>query len=304
MYKRLKFAVNDRVIVTKTPSEFGKFGWGIGPPIGAKGTVTGLNGTDIIVRFDPPYTGHNSGWDTRRFGFLLQEGAMKERKRRRKNDFYPTPKELTQALVHHSGWKSEHKLAFYEPCNGDGAISNILSTLGTITTADIDLIKDPMYILDARKEWPHYGNECYDWVVTNPPFNCAYEIVSNLLNHRDNILKGFALLLRLSFLEPTNERADFLRYCPPSDIIVLPRASFTGDGKTDSVTCAWMVWDWENMKYGKQTIRVYTKKDLKLLSEGKPLPSFTHGELKYGQLDKGQVRKEYNYSRDRDNPLP
>jgi hypothetical protein len=30
---------------------------------------------------------------------------------------------------------------------------------------------------------------------------------------------------------------------PPTKLIVLPRISFTGDGKTDSVTCAWYVWE-------------------------------------------------------------
>jgi hypothetical protein len=51
------------------------------------------------------------------------------------------------------------------------------------------------------------------------------------------------MLLRLSFLEPTRERGPWLAANPPDLVIVLPRISFTGDGKTDSVTCAWMIWD-------------------------------------------------------------
>ena len=51
-----------------------------------------------------------------------------------------------------------------------------------------------------------------------------------------------AFLLRLSFLEPTLTRREFLRANPPKRVIVLPRISFTGDGRTDSVTCAWLIW--------------------------------------------------------------
>jgi hypothetical protein len=50
------------------------------------------------------------------------------------------------------------------------------------------------------------------------------------------------MLLRLSYLEPTEDRGAWLNSHPPTDLIVLPRISFTGNGKTDSVTCAWIVW--------------------------------------------------------------
>lgn len=63
------------------------------------------------------------------------------------------------------------------------------------------------------------------------------------------------MLLRVSFLEPCNDRAEFLAAHPPR-LFVLPRISFTGDGKTDNVTCAWYVWDKE--AFGGH-VKVYTK---------------------------------------------
>ena len=39
------------------------------------------------------------------------------------------------------------------------------------------------------------------------------------------------------------DRGAWLNEHPPTTLIVLPRISFTGNGKTDSVTCAWMVWE-------------------------------------------------------------
>ena len=53
---------------------------------------------------------------------------------------------------------------------------------------------------------------------------------------------GVAFLLRLSFVEPTNERGDWLEKNPPTGRITLPRYSFTGDGRSDSVTAEWMIW--------------------------------------------------------------
>lgn len=65
---------------------------------------------------------------------------------------------------------------------------------------------------------------------------------------------GLALLLRLSWLEPTEARADFLRQYPPARVHVLPRHDFKGRGSTDSVTSAWMVWDENEARRGGVTV--------------------------------------------------
>jgi hypothetical protein len=78
------------------------------------------------------------------------------------------------------------------------------------------------------------------WTVTNPPFNKAIEILQYAFKYSTH---GVAFFMRLSFLEPTKDRTPFLLAHPPTQIIVMPRVSFTGDGKTDSVTCAWFIWE-------------------------------------------------------------
>ena len=58
--------------------------------------------------------------------------------------------------------------------------------------------------------------------------------------------RGLIILDRLTFLEPTRSRSEFLLEKPLSNLIVLnPRPVFRADqGKTkDSVTSAWMVYD-------------------------------------------------------------
>lgn len=167
---------------------------------------------------------------------------------RRKNDFYPTPEWATRELLNQVTVRGN----VFECCAGDGAIAKALAGERTfVYTGDIDPQWSPMVWGDAleRQYWREAEtrvNSDYsdvqpgmDWVVTNPPFNAAAQIVPIAFNHAN---KGIAMLLRLSFLEPVEDRGAWLNQHPPTDLIVLPRISFTGNGKTDSVTCAWMVW--------------------------------------------------------------
>lgn len=155
---------------------------------------------------------------------------------RRENDFYPTPEWATNDLLNRGipigGW-------ILECCAGDLAIANPLKRAGQVLTNDIDPNMPVMFHRDCVMENWDYGAKI-DWVVTNPPFNLAAEIVPLAYQAAS---EGMAMLLRLSYLEPVKNRGEWLNKHPPTTLIVLPRISFTGNGKTDSVTCAWMIWD-------------------------------------------------------------
>lgn len=167
---------------------------------------------------------------------------------RRKLDFYETGSAQVQALLDRVLLGSH----ILEPCVGNGVISLPLERAGLkVRTADIDPERPAQTHGDARSLQAHVFTHLgparvvfREDVVTNPPFNVALPIVQNFVEQGCRC----AFLLRLSFLEPTAGtrrhpgRAAFLSRHPPSGIIVLPRYSFTGDGKTDSVTCAWMLW--------------------------------------------------------------
>ena len=255
----------------KTQAEAGALATVMDPPYEKKGALY------LRVHWlgiPKPTTQLDGGYWIDRFELHKEEEAPKVKAKRRKNDFYPTPAVLTLALIKEMGWNAGNYKMFYEPCNGRGDISKMLETVShasNVYTADIDPTLPGFAtrhrVVDARKGWSDFLPEMINWVVTNPPFNCAYEILENIVNHRDNIKEGFAFLLRLSFLEPTVDRANFLSVVPPTKLIVLPRVSFTGDGKTDSVTCAWMVWEWDKIDSGEQKIKVYSKEDLKLLKD-------------------------------------
>lgn len=156
---------------------------------------------------------------------------------RRVNDFYPTPEWATRELL--------ERVAVYgtvlEPCVGAGDMAAVLRNhlMVRVLTNDLDRNHPADYHEDATDPafWRRFGDSL-DWVVTNPPFIVADRILPLAVRYANHV----AMLLRLTYLEPCEGRALWLANNPPSALIVLPRISFTGDGKTDSATCAWMVW--------------------------------------------------------------
>ncbi len=176
---------------------------------------------------------------------------------RRKLDNYPTESSLARqllGLLAAAGYHSTFMHAF-EPCSGAGQLAQPLRTVfSEVYTNDIDKRYGSDYTFDATiaRNWKNAPKT--GWVITNPPFVSALPIVENALSHA---LVGVAMLLRITFLEPTSveskraphprskfweDNTDQLRFIIP---IGSPRPSFTTDGKTDSATTAWYVWDKE-----------------------------------------------------------
>ena len=155
---------------------------------------------------------------------------------RRKNDSYMSADWMTHFLLERTPVQITGTAL--EPCCGDGAISNALKHYGfDVTTCDINPACSPDICADYLEADFSFPGQ--DWIITNPPFSLAYPM---LLKALSEVTVGVAFLLRLSFVEPTEERGDWLEANPPTGRITLPRYSFTGNGKTDSVTAEWMVW--------------------------------------------------------------
>lgn len=177
---------------------------------------------------------------------------------RRERDFYPTPAAATRALLRRVC--VPRGVVALECCAGAQDITRELRAAGVrVITNDIDGRSD--LALDATRAdtWARFPR--VPWVITNPPFSHAAEIVRHAFEFTRGVRAGgVAALLRLSFLEPCDNRGPWLGAHPPSDVIVLPRISFTGDGKTDNVTCAWFVW---RHRARPQRLFVVTKDELK-----------------------------------------
>lgn len=154
---------------------------------------------------------------------------------RRRLDQYFTPAHATQELMRHVQLRGN----VFECCVGDRGIYDELAGWDVLWSNDIDPDLQADYHEDITQPWEFGFDKC-DWVVSNSPFSVAATVVRAAYNYSRI---GIAMLLRLSFLEPCENRGKWLAAHPSTKLIVLPRISFTGDGKTDSVTCAWMVWD-------------------------------------------------------------
>jgi hypothetical protein len=145
-----------------------------------------------------------------------------------------------------------------EPCNGEGAISKELVKRGyQVITNDLDSNNEADTHLDLSVPLNWRLIEDVDFIVTNPPFNLAPEIIS--LAHL-KAKRGVIALLRLSFIEPCLNRVNFLVDNPPSQMIITPRISFTGNG-TDSITTAWFIW------LKDEDLRASIKQPIKVLSK-------------------------------------
>ncbi|MGE0450872.1 MAG: hypothetical protein AB7Q29_14965 [Vicinamibacterales bacterium] len=164
---------------------------------------------------------------------------------RRDDDFYRTPDWMTFALLRRlrlqPGWR------FFEPCAGDGAIVRLLPSSLEILTNDI-VAREPQILdfqLDARQRlsWLEFGwRGPIDVVGTNPTFEHAFDIARLGFERCERAL---ILLNRITWLEPTEDRGDWLEEHPPTSTIVLPRWNFrTVDGKggSDSAPPAWFIW--------------------------------------------------------------
>lgn len=184
----------------------------------------------------------------------------KKRATRRKLDAYFTPTYQTRALLAH---QPRIEGVILEPCVGDGSISRVLSAAvgdrarSCIITNDIDPAMPAQFHLDAagaelyQQVIEKYGQ--VDWVVTNPPYAMPLctQIVEQALRHAK---KGVAMLLRISFREPTahkNPRGPFLAANPIDRLLTLPRHSYTGNGKSDSATTEWAIWLKDDYLRGK-----------------------------------------------------
>lgn len=171
---------------------------------------------------------------------------------RRENDLYTTNEKLVDLLFEtYSPFG-----AIVEPCAGPGRMSGAINRWAEAQTITNDI--------DTRFDCDFHGDACdpmadvwqseydFQWAISNPPFGIAEKMLPVIWGNVDS---GMAMLLRLSYQEPTKGRhkwlidmSDHLRY----QIIVNPRPMFRkGEinprtGKmygSDQVTVAWFVWN-------------------------------------------------------------
>ena len=147
---------------------------------------------------------------------------------RRELDFYPTPPEVTEALI--SILDIPENSLIWEPACGGGAIVDVLRHRG-YRCIGTDISQGQDYL---TAEMP----QGIDWIITNPPFKLAEDFIKRSWNHN----KPFALLLKSQYWHAA-KRYKLFQECTPSHIYPLTwRPDFCGGGNPLMDMC-WMVWN-------------------------------------------------------------
>lgn len=157
--------------------------------------------------------------------------------KREKDDFYPTPEYMTEALL--SNWKFDGTV--WECACGDGRMSEVLKHY-RYRVVSTDLIDRGYYDRTPAAVDFLLENTRMDNIVTNPPFSLAYEFMEQGLRLADKCL---ALLLPVRYLTGKS-RAVLYKKNPPRKIIVIPnKVDFIGNGNP-VMEFAWFIWDKED----------------------------------------------------------
>lgn len=150
-------------------------------------------------------------------------------------DFYQTPKDIFNPIAGKGICKGTVVLPFSD--------SEVLAeSLAKEGVTNVICAPDEVSYMD-REWWESLP--AFDWCVAvtqgrGKSVEWVLEPGIALAN------RGLILLDRLTFLEPTNSRKDFLTTTPLSHLVVLnPRPDFRSDQikRKDSVTSAWFVFD-------------------------------------------------------------
>lgn len=171
--------------------------------------------------------------------------------KRKENDFYPTDKRIIlglKVLLEKNGFLLGHHTIF-NPTAGENVFSGVLGKERCVTN---ELFPEnfpnqeydfTLNCLDP-KLWSEVSKpDKPDWVIDNPPY--GGNIPDRLLPLAwEHCKVGIALHLRLSILEPTRlrrefmlENADHLRFIQP----INPRCKFAFNGNEAMTTCSF-VW--------------------------------------------------------------
>lgn len=176
---------------------------------------------------------------------------MASRNRRVELDCYQTPHWQTDVLMREGLARTlqddyDEPPVLLEPCVGEGHILRAMAPWVPDlrwATNDLDPRHEADTHLDAGSDqfWglPGIAASRPDWVISNPPFSDAVRIIPRAY---EAAKVGIAMLLRVTWLEPCEDRKVWLASHPPTWELVMERYSYRQNGSQDSATAAWFVW--------------------------------------------------------------
>ncbi len=157
---------------------------------------------------------------------------------RSKTDFYPTPPDVTVALLRflRSRFLLSECDLIWEPACGDGDMAKVMEKKGySVTASDLyrtDYATEELDFLTADRR-------C-DWIITNPPFSQAEAFIRHALE----LGKPCAFLLKSQFWHAQRRQQLFHEHTPAYVLPLTWRPDFLMGAKSGSPTMEvlWTVW--------------------------------------------------------------
>lgn len=152
---------------------------------------------------------------------------------RRQSDFYPTPPDVTVALMRFLNLP--RTTSVWEPATGEGDMAGVLQTYFEIVYAT-DILDGTDFLKSSI--------DAADWIITNPPFSLAEAFIRRAAE----LGKPFAFLLKSQYWHAA-KRVALFEEIPPSYILPLTwRPDFffkereSGDSGGPLMDVMWCVW--------------------------------------------------------------
>jgi hypothetical protein len=152
-------------------------------------------------------------------------------RKRPPTDFYPTPPDVTQALL--DFLQIEKAAKIWECASGDGRMSRVLEANG-YSVKSTDIQTGTNFVLQEP-------DDSIDWIITNPPFVMAEEFIRHAAAMP---LGGFAFLLKSQYWHSAS-RVKLFNQIKPTFVLPLTwRPDFLFGEKSGSPTMEvlWTVW--------------------------------------------------------------
>lgn len=176
----------------------------------------------------------------------LQLTCGGDQTKRRELDYYPTPKNVTHALMKflhkECEWHFDTPLKIWEPACGEGAMSDVIKEYGhDVYSSDISFMGYGLQGVDFLTDF----RSGFDAIITNPPFNLSESFIRKSLKEARIV----AMLLKSQYWH-AKTRYNLFNDIPPQFVLPLTwRPDFLeherkqGDEKArPTMEVTWTVW--------------------------------------------------------------
>ncbi len=158
---------------------------------------------------------------------------------RKERDLYETPAWVTEALIPHIYNRILPDQSILEPAAGSGKMASALTDAGYLVEAND---------IEGGQDFLTYQLTSHDAIITNPPYDKAFEFIAHAIALTQRSNGVVAMLLRTDY-DHARTREHLFGKNPmfAKKVVLTKRIRWFEDSKgSPSFNHAWFIWDWEH----------------------------------------------------------